>query len=241
MIKTIALKIGHFLFHNRDSKVIFYHDITGLHEYTDMGTPLALFQSHIGMIEKEKFEIVREIKQPKDQIQLCFDDGFYGIYDYRMYLQEKNIKPTVFLAISLIGKDGYLSEEEIRVLQDMGFRFQSHSVSHQNLTLFSDKDLKYELEHSKSTLEEKLGQPVDEICFPIGYFSERVINACLAAGYTKLYTSLPGSYGDRLAKSLVYRNLVQFLSPAEFKATLYGGMTLLRSLYMRKHFVKKDY
>ena len=240
MIKTLILKLGSFLTFNRKSKVIYYHDISGSQIYTDMGTPVSLFEKHIEILKQERFEIVSEITKPTNQIQICFDDGSRGIYDHRKYLIENNIKPTVFLAISLIGQQGYLLESEIRALQKEGFRFQSHSVSHQNLTSFDNKELAFELEHSKQYLEALLNEPVEEICFPIGYFSDRVINASIKAGYKKLYSSLPGNYRINNGNPIKYRNLVQFLSPEQFKAVLFGGMSLLRSWYRRTHFIKTD-
>jgi peptidoglycan/xylan/chitin deacetylase (PgdA/CDA1 family) len=241
MIKTLMLKCASIINHNRKSKVIFYHDIAGSTQYTTMSTHFDLFRKHIETIRKEGFEIVSEICDPFNQVQICFDDGFKGIYDHRVYFAENDIKPTVFLAVQLIGEENYLNVAEILELQKIGFRFQSHTVSHQNLTSFSDDILKQELEHSKTYLESILNMPVREICFPIGYFSDRVIKACKNAGYKKLYSSLPGNYSGKVTDGIIYRNLVQFLSAAEFKATLYGGMSVLRAWYRKSHFIHKDF
>jgi peptidoglycan/xylan/chitin deacetylase (PgdA/CDA1 family) len=241
MIKTLILKCASIINHNRKSKVIFYHDIAGRTQYTSMATHFDLFRKHIETIRKEGFEIVSEIYHPFNQVQICFDDGFKGIYDHRVYFADNDIKLTVFLAVQFIGQENYLNVAEILELQKIGFRFQSHTVSHQNLTNFSDFILKQELEHSKTYLESKLNTPVNEICFPIGYFSNRVIKACRSAGYNKLYSSLPGNYSEKDATGIIYRNLVQFLTPGELKATLYGGMSLLRAWYKRSHFIKKDF
>ncbi len=240
MIKSLVLFFASILNYNRKSKVIFYHDISGGTIYTSMATPFELFRKHIETIKKEGFEIVSEISQPFNQVQICFDDGFRGIYDHQIYFAENNINPTVFLAVSLIGQDNYLSESEIRDLQRKGFRFQSHTVSHQDLTKLSDGELVQELDHSKSYLEGLLKCPVEEICFPIGYFSNRVIKTSVSSGYKKLYCSLPGNCSGNETKALIYRNLVQFLTPSQLKATLYGGMSVLRFWYRRSHFTRKD-
>ncbi len=240
MIKTLILKFASIINYNRKSKVIFYHDISGSTNYTLMATPITLFMKHIATIQKEGFEIVSEITRTSNQVQICFDDGFKGIYDHRVFFTDNDIKPTVFLAIQLIGQDNYLNVLEILELQKIGFRFQSHTVSHQNLTNLSDDKLKQELEFSKSYLETILNTPVKELCFPIGYFSKRVIEASKSAGYIKLFSSLPGNYSDKNTNAIVYRNLVQFLTVTEFKATLYGGMSVLRPWYRRSHFIKND-
>lgn len=240
MIKSLVLYFASILNYNRKSKVIFYHDISGETKYTSMSTPLELFRKHIETIREEGFEIVSEISQPFNQIQICFDDGFRGIHDHQHYFTENRINPTVFLAVSLIGKENYLSETEIRELQGKGFRFQSHTVSHQDLTKLSDRELVLELEQSKAYLEGLLKCTIDEICFPIGYFSNRVIRTSVSAGYKKLYSSLPGNCSGVENNTLIYRNLVQFLTPSELKSTLYGGMSVLRSWYRRSHFTTKD-
>ena len=149
---------------------------------------------------------------------ICFDDGFRGIYDTRQFFVEQGLRPTVFLAISLIGQPNYLNREEILELQNLGFIFQCHAWSHSDLTEFSKDELKRELYDSKQQLEELLVKAVDEICFPIGYFSQLVLNECKRYGYNTLYSSIPGNYFDKLyTDGLRTRNLLQFADANEVK------------------------
>lgn len=238
--KIILLKLSSVLFHNRKSKVIFYHDIFDSVCYTNMGTPLSLFKKHIDIIQNNGFEIVTHISQPKNQIQICFDDGFHGIYDIRHFFIQKNIFPTVFLAVSLIGQSGYLNKKEIHELQNAGFIFQCHTWTHQDLTKFSQNDLQKELKESKNELTCILGKPITEICFPIGYFSPLIIQECFKYGYKKMYTSIPGNYFDYIDQNLITRNLVQFSSPRELKYILTGGYRLICSRYKKMHFKNKQ-
>jgi hypothetical protein len=240
-IKSLILYCSHLYYKSWQSKIIFYHDVhLNGSKYTDMSTSITVFKSHVDEIRKNGFEIVNVILNRENEIQICFDDGFKGIYDNKDYFVNESIFPTIFLAIDLIGKEGYLSEDNILELQSLGFIFESHAYSHKNLTSFSNADLKFELEESKMYLEALLKKEVKEICFPIGYFSNRVLNFCHKAGYKKLYSSLPGNYFNNRSDGLVYRNLVQFSSLLEFKAILNGAMTPFLGWYKRKQFVNDD-
>jgi peptidoglycan/xylan/chitin deacetylase (PgdA/CDA1 family) len=239
LIKEILLKVSAILNRNRESKILFYHDVYSHTQHTDMGTDVELFKKHIETIIKCGFNIVPKITEKCNQIQLCFDDGFKGIYDTKDIFAKYNIKPTVFLAVDLIGKEGYLNKEEIFELQEKGFIFQSHAWSHKNLTEFSGDDLEREIFGSKKYLTDLLGKDVDEICFPIGFFSKEVYDACINAGYNILYSSIPGNYFDFIIFDKVKtRNLIQFYSPEIVKSVLFGALKPFKMRYIKNHFVK---
>ncbi len=236
--KTIILNLIGRCICDQQSKVIFYHDVYSDKKYTNMGTPLSLFKKHIEVIHNENFEIVTHISCAQKQVQICFDDGFRGIFDIREYFAYKKIYPTVFISVDLIGKDGYLTKDQIIELQSLGFNFQSHAWSHTNLTRFNDDELKKELKGSKDFLSELLGKEITEICFPIGYFSDKVHTQCLEYGYKKMYTSIPGSINDNVGEGLVTRNLVQFYSPSTVKAVLHGALFPFRQRYLTRQYIK---
>ena len=239
-IKGLLLYFSHLCVKDRQSKIIFYHDVHfNGNKYTEMSTSIAVFKSHVDEIRKNGFEIVNLIINKENEIQICFDDGFKGIYDNRDYFVRESIFPTIFLAISLIGKDGYLTDDNILELQSLGFIFQSHAQSHLNLTSFSDVDLKFELEESKKYLENLLQKEITEICFPIGYFSNRVYNFSKQAGYKILHSSIPGNYFQRDLKDVVNRNLVQFFNQKEVKYTILGAQIPFRNYYKRRQFLKE--
>lgn len=148
---------------------------------------------------KEGFEIVQQITKPEKQVAIMLDDGFRGIYEVRDFFYENNIFPTIFLPAGHIGKKCLLSKNEILDLQSHGFRFECHSWSHSDLTLFSDEELKHELGDSKIFLNNLLGKNVNEICLPIGYFSDHLLQQLKLFGYKEVYSSIPGNlYGSRI-------------------------------------------
>lgn len=220
---------------NRHSKVLFYHDVHSEKLYTDMSTHISLFLDHVSMIRKLGYEIVSEITQPTNQIMICFDDGFRGILDNKSFFIEQNIHPTIFVAVDLIGKQGYLSIEEIKQLQIDGFIFQSHGWSHYNMTKFSVEELHRELKGAKNALENMIGAEMSAICFPQGYYSDVVLRMSCEAGYKRMYISEPSPYLLSESHGIISRYLVQDVSPAILKGILNGGMDIWQSHYHKLH------
>lgn len=218
LVKRFMLKIFAVLFRDGRPKVVYYHDIGT--RYTDMGTPADVFWAHMALL--------------RDGDQVCFDDGYRGIWDERERFKLSTVRPTVFIAVDLVGKPGYLTWNEILELQKIGFRFECHTWLHQDLTQFDDQGLRHEVVDSKDELARHLGEVVDEICFPIGYFNDKVLSACRKAGYRKMYVSYPGVIDP--TADIVPRNLVQNSTVAEFKDVLRGGLLPLQKLYTVKHY-----
>ena len=239
LLKSFLLRAG-ALCNCRDSRVIYYHDVFEKTRYTDMGTPLSIFQNHIKIASEMGFHFVDEITSPKRQLQICFDDGFRGIWDTREYFYHNGLRPTVFVPICLIGREGYLNKNEILELQERGFVFQGHSWNHDNLPHYNKVELRHELWDAKVELENLLGKEVDSICFPQGYFSDQVILSALEAGYRKLYSSLPGAWFDQIGQGnlsfLKPRSFVQGVSLRDFCSIIQGGDKLLRTFRIRKHY-----
>ena len=234
LVKNILLLCGVLLNHNRKSKILYYHDVHHDSPYTDMSTRYEVLQSHIETIKKLGYTIVPNINSAINQISIMFDDGFRGIYDCREFFYANNICPTVFLAVSLIGQHGYLTVDEIIDLQNHGFNFQSHGWRHEDMTSLSDEQLHLELVEARKTLSELLGKDVDEICLPIGYFSDRLLDKLSKEGYREIYSSIPGDYDD-LVYGMRRRNLLQSSSPYQVSMVLKGGMSLLSNRYLKLH------
>ena len=236
ILRTLILLLGRLLYSSHKSKIVYYHDVNppSGKAWTDMSTPLQLFKQHIDIIRQEKYEIVRDIICEDDQVQVAFDDGFHGIYDNKDYFFSEDIKPTVFLATSLIGQPGYLNLKEILELQEHGFNFQCHTNSHANLTKLTHEELYSEVVESRSRLEKMLGKKIDSICFPQGYFSDAVLKVCREAGYNWIYSSIPGMIN--LSKDILPRNFCQTMSPFQFRLIINGGMKILKKHYTKLHY-----
>ena len=235
-----ALYLGSLVYNNRDSKVLYYHDVHDDNDipFTKMSTKMSLFSKQIEVIKRCGFDIVEKITKSENQIMLTFDDGYSGIYQNREFFLNADLKPTIFLVSSRIGSPSFLKKEEILNLQNEGFRFESHTHSHPELNVLNSIQLFDELRISKFVLEDLLNKEINEVCFPKGLFNIRVLDASLDAGYRVLYSSIPGKYYTKSKYPLICRNLVQHVSPTTFKSILFGGSYLFRDRYTKLHFKK---
>lgn len=237
LIKFFIYLCGYLLHHNRRSKLFYYHDVDT--NYTDMGTPRSLLESHIAKIRKCGFEIVKEISSPNNQIMIAFDDGWKGLYDNKDYFLASGIFPTVFIAVDLIGQEGYMTAEQITELSDLGFCFECHTWTHTGLPDHHGESLKHELQDAREELERRFGKPFTAICFPQGRYSNEVIEGCKAAGFEKMYSSVCGGYYDEYEHHIIRRNLMQAVPVSQVKLILEGDTPLLRNRDLKHH--KSDY
>lgn len=244
LLKITLLGLGTAFNKNIRSKVLYYHDVCNTRFYespdTDViqGTPIELFKKHVEIIENEEYKIVPEISSENLEVTIMFDDGYRGIWDNKDFFYEKKIMPTVFLAVDLIGRPGFLNREEILDLQKHGFKFECHSWSHKSLASLSSEELIKELGDSKQYLSNMLNKEITEICLPLGYFSDFLLKEIRQYGYKKIYSSVPGCFHDKIFEVMETRNLCQFASPLEFRLILSGGNSILKKRYIKQHFHK---
>lgn len=228
-LRTALLWGGVLLRPNHGPKVVYYHDVG--QTYTAMGTPLRLVLAHVKCLREGDV--------------VCFDDGFRGIWDHREALVRAHVRPKVFIAVSLVGLPGFLTWDEIRLLQNRhGFEFQCHTWSHQTLAgpfiasspprKEEDSWFRFELEASKKEIEQQLGRSVTELCFPAGCYNEAILSRCRAAGYVSVYSSDPVGSADGYVKA---RCIAQGASELAFRAILKGGMWVFASRYRGIHYV----
>lgn len=231
LIKKILIQSYGFLKGDYKGKVIYYHDISK--KYTNQGTPLNLFIKQMKILKESGFRVVSELPSRDNEIMICFDDGWKGLWDNRQYFLDNNISPTVFLIVDYIGKDGYLSKDEILELQSCGFKFQGHTFNHKNVTEVTGDELDYELIYSRIELSKILDKNVNEFCFPRGEYSDKLVELALSNGYDRVFICTPGTVNTN--SSVIKRNLVQDCQPNEFRAILNGGLELFSKYAEKSH------
>ena len=238
-IRIAIIRVFSFFYFSKKSKVIYYHDIDSDKKYTDMSTPVELFKKHINIIRENGYVIVNEITKPLDQIEICFDDAFLGLYDNIELIKELNIPIHLFVVSSYLEKENHINKEQLLLLNNLKLiKISSHTQTHQDLNLAAEYLLKNELENSKNLLESLLNKSVDMICFPEGKFNDAVVELAEGVGYKRQYSSLPGFYFNDFLPSVKRRSLVQFAGVKEFKAILKGGDHALAFWYKFKHYKK---
>ena len=234
----MLLLLGKWFYYNRKSKVLYYHDVhqDNTLPKTDMSTPLSLFAQHINIIRDNGFEIVQEITKAENQIMITFDDGYLGVFDNRAFFKANGLSPTIFIITNEIAKPNFMSSDEILSLKEIGFKFQSHTHTHPDLDLCATAELTAEFEKSKAILTAIVEDEIDSICFPKGFFTKETISKAYNADYKRLYSSIPGFYYEKNKFNVIYRNLVQFSSPFDFRCILFGGLSIFKKRYTKQHY-----
>lgn len=157
------------------SYVAMFHDVT---LEGDMGDTYSLsvgdFEKYLSK-EKLKKQFVRhydDMVSSNDDILITFDDGYKSIITTVLPIMKKHDVPfTVFVVVDYIGKEGYLSWEDLTQLANEPLcTIGSHSISHSLFRCMSEEQAINELVISKDILQKKLGILVDEFAFPFGSF-----------------------------------------------------------------------
>jgi peptidoglycan/xylan/chitin deacetylase (PgdA/CDA1 family) len=124
------------------------------------------------------------------KIVFTFDDGFIGNYLFAFDILERyGFKATFFITVDDISKERYMSWDQLGALCKSGHSIQSHTMTHPMLGVCDEKQITYELETSKKTIEDKIGAPVKYLSLPFGSFNKRVIRISQHIGYKAIFTS----------------------------------------------------
>jgi peptidoglycan/xylan/chitin deacetylase (PgdA/CDA1 family) len=117
---------------------------------------------------------------PERAVLLTFDDGYRSMLDTALpILRAYGFPSVLFVPVSYIGSknsfDADLEPEEpicdwddLKELQGGKVSIQSHGVTHRRLSVLDDVQLRYEIEHSKTTIESRIGHVVKLFSFPYG-------------------------------------------------------------------------
>jgi peptidoglycan/xylan/chitin deacetylase (PgdA/CDA1 family) len=135
---------------------------------------------------------------------LTFDDGWRSSLTGALpLLRAFGVRATFFVCPGLWGAqhpdvDGeagrLLDESEARALHESGMELGSHTLSHPDLRLLDEDELRRELVESKRSLEGLTGEPCRLFAYPYGLFDEREERAVADAGYELAFAWLPGPW-----------------------------------------------
>lgn len=136
----------------------------------------------------------------RENILLTFDDG--GITSHTIIapiLEKYNFKGYFFIATNYINKEGFLTEKMIKQLCKQGHIIGAHSCSHpSNITKLSYKERHSEWNDSIRYLCRIIGNKVNCISIPNGYYNLKDIKIFQAANILAVFSSTPivnKSYG----------------------------------------------
>ena len=99
--------------------------------------------------------------QAESSICLTFDDGFSSDVDIVLpELQGINAAATFFIVKDYLGKEGYMTKDQVIKLSNNNMQIGSHSLTHPNFLNISSKRKTEELVYSKKFLEDLTSKEV---------------------------------------------------------------------------------
>lgn len=105
---------------------------------------------------------------------VTFDDCNTSVYTKAYpFLKKHNIPFVLFITVELIGKDNFLTKEQIvEMANDPLCTIGSHAVHHKMFRYLTEEEATKELIESKQYLQQLTGQTIDCFAFPYGRLIE---------------------------------------------------------------------
>jgi len=127
----------------------------------------------IEIISFSKFDKIINTNIDKNYILLTIDDAFESFYlNAWPILKNKNIPFILFVSTREIGKNGYMTWDQIRELTKSGLvTVGNHSHSHEYLIDLNDEEIKSDLKTSIKIFKKKLGYGPTIFSYPFGEYS----------------------------------------------------------------------
>ncbi len=173
------------------------------------------------------------------RVALTFDDGFQSVAENAVpVLVERMIPFAVFVTAGYMGsppgwaedrgdpngKESVMTEAQIKSLPSHLVTIGSHTLTHRDLHLLTDEEVRTELVGSKQKLESVTGQAVTLLTVPYGKYDSRVAGLAKEAGYECLFRGSTRSLKNENGEFIMERIRV---SPSdwdlEFKLKLVGA------------------
>ncbi|MBQ3415201.1 MAG: polysaccharide deacetylase family protein [Clostridia bacterium] len=193
-INEANLQIPIFVYHNivEDASQI---------EYDYMQTTKDTFEKQIKGLKDFGYNFItydqlqkyknNEIKLKKKSCIVTFDDGLEGVYKNAYPIAQKyNIPFTMFVIINSMEKEGCITWNEAKEMQDSGLvTIASHSMDHPEFTKLPVNEAVENVNNSYKSIEDNLGnQTIKIFTYPYGLNTEEQRIALKENGYIQNLT-----------------------------------------------------
>ena len=127
----------------------------------------------IEIISFNKFDKIINTNIDKNYILLTIDDAFESFYSNAWpVLENKNIPFILFVSTREIGKNGYMTWDQIReISKNKLVTIGNHSHSHEYLIDWKDEEIKSDLNVAIKIFEKELGYAPTIFSYPFGEYS----------------------------------------------------------------------
>ena len=145
-----------------------------------------------------------EAQLPERPIMFTFDDGYRSCWTIAAPVLERHgMRGVFFIALDpdehtrsgVLGKDDWMTSEQICALHARGHTIGSHSMTHGLLSEMTEDQVRWELVESKRQLEAMLQAPVPHFCIPRAGGNRRIVELIREAGYVSSCGADKGTAG----------------------------------------------
>lgn len=173
---------------DRGVTVLGYH-LVGADTPSVVDVPLGDFRRHVEYLRRRLNVIApKQVLGGGRGAVLTFDDGFANFSEVVWpVLRELGVPVILFVPTGFVDETSPsplsgaplkpVTWNDLRRMAREGLSVGSHSVTHRDLRRLSDKELHWELWRSQQRLQDELGIPIEDICYPQAKWDARVTSA----------------------------------------------------------------
>ena len=179
--------------------ILMYHHIQNFSDPNDqIGTNLSVspenFKLQMDFLKNNGYTTVGFgdlINQtlPEKPVIVTFDDGYSDAEVAYEILKANDQVGTFYIISNRIDQPEYLSKNQIINFANNKMTIGSHTAHHPDLTKINSEKLAKELAESKTAIENIIGKPVVDFCYPAGKHNNLVDTAVETAGYKTAVTT----------------------------------------------------
>ena len=155
-------------------------------KYPSTNIKMDIFKKQINIIKDKKysfenpkdFDLNFNNTKSKKKVLITIDDAFSSFYNNAWpYLKENKIPFILFVSTEPVGKNGYMSWEQIKEIEKEKFAFiGNHSHSHDYLLDLTFENFKEDIDKSIEIFKKELGYNPIFFSYPFGEYSLEQIN-----------------------------------------------------------------
>ncbi|MCK9615162.1 MAG: polysaccharide deacetylase family protein [Candidatus Omnitrophica bacterium] len=194
LILVIAFTFYAYIYINYKTPILMYHSFDDSRIKDFAAVSNANFYKQMKFIKEKGYKVISlnnycqllKDKKPisKNLVVLTIDDGYKDNLEAIEILKKFDFPATLFITVDRIGKPGFLSEKDIRlILQETKITIGSHTATHPDLPQVSDAELKNEISSPKHKLARQFTTKIETIAYPGGAYDERALKEVESAGY----------------------------------------------------------
>ena len=153
-------------------------------KYPSTNIQIDVFKQQVEIIKKFKYNFYdpKNLEKNFDTIKIekkiliTIDDAFSSFYENAWpYLKKENIPFILFVSTEAVGKNGYMTWDQIKELEKEAIVFiGNHSHSHDYLVNLKNDDFISDIDTSSSIFKKKLGYNPIFFSYPFGEYSSLI-------------------------------------------------------------------